>query len=447
MRGPLAAGRTLCERPAPIGAGLTRLMARYLVTPVTRRRPPAGRAAPADTARERSRLWLAQTLFAAAQTGGAVALVWLAVTLGGGPSVAAGLIATGLAALALGTAPAAWVAARAPRRTLLWASQGVAALALAGTALAAPGGGVAVLTVGAALLGASRATFDAAATDVLHQLVAPERQHDACRDLTARFTAGQALGLAGALIAGYELGPAAAVLTAAALAAAGASAAGRHHPDIDLRTPGRPSLARALARGARRAARPPLLRATLIAGAVAVAIGGAQAAVLIVWLHDDVGLRGALVPALLAGLIALRLGMPLVTRLAARARAGAVLASALATQSAGALVARAADGWAGSASAYALTLTAGALLGALVNRIRAAVAPPELAPAVGLAAGAAWAIAAGAGAAAGAALAGVVGLSSLHLWLAATAGAAALAAAAPLARVPGRRAPAGGGPR
>ena len=361
-------------------------MAQNLVTPVTRRRPPAPQAAPADTARERSRLWFAQTLFAAAQAGGAVSLVWLAVTLGGGPPAAAGVIATALAALALGTAPAAWVAARAPRRTLLWASQGVAALALAGAATAAPWGGIAALTAGAALLGAARATFDAAATDVLHQLVAPERQHDACRDLTARFAGGQALGIAGALIAGYELGPAAAVVAAATLAAAGAVVAARHHPDIDLRTPGRPSLALALAGGARLVAGHPLLRATLAAGAVAVAIGGAQAAVLIVWLHDGVGLRGALVPALLAGLVALRLGLPLVRRLAARARSGGVLAAALAAQSAGSLAAWAADGWAGAACAYALTLAAGTLLGALANRTRAGVAPPELAPAVGLAA-------------------------------------------------------------
>jgi hypothetical protein len=418
-------------------------MARNLVTPVTRRRPPAAPAAPADTVRERSRLWLAQTLFAAAQTGGAVALVWLAVTLGGGAPAAAGVIATGLTALALGTAPAAWIAARAPRRTLLWGAQAAAAAALAGGAAAAPWAGVAALTAGAALLGAARAAFDAAAADVLHQLVAPERQHDACRDLTARFAAGQVLGLAGVLIAGWDLGPRAAVLVAAGLAGAGALAAARHHPDIDLRTPGRPSLARALARGAGLAARHPLLRATLAAGALAVALGGAQAAVLIVWLHDGVGLRGALVPTLLAGLIALRLGMPLVGRLAARARPGAVLAAALAAQSAGALAARSADGWAGSAVAYALTLAAGALVGALANRVRAAAAPPELAPAVGLAGGAAWAVAAGAGAAAGAALAGAVGLAALHLWLATTAGAAALAAAAALARTPRRRPPRG----
>ncbi len=421
-------------------------MARHLVTTVTRRRPPAPHAAPADTVRERSRLWVAQTLFAAAQAGGAVALVWLAVMLGGGPAAAAGVLAAGLAALALGTAPAAWAAARAPRRTLLWASQGLAAVALGGAAAAAPWAGIAALTVGAALLGASRAAFDAAATDVLHQLVAPARQHDACRDLTARFTAGQALGLAGALIAGYELGPAAAVIAAAGLAAAGAVVAARHHPDIDLRAPGKPPLARALVRGARLAAGDPLLRATLSAGAVAIAIGGAQAAVLIVWLRDGVGLRGALVPALLAGLVALRLGQPLVVRLAARARSGAVLATALAAQSAGSLAAYAADGWRGAACAYALTLAAGALLGALVNRARAGAAPPELAPAVGLAAGAAWAVAAGAGAALGAVLALVLGLAGLHLLLAAIAAAAALAAAAPAARGALRAAPAGRGP-
>ncbi len=202
------------------------------------------------------------------------------------------------------------------------------------------------------------------------------------------------------------------MIAAAGLAATGAVVAGRHHPDIGLRAPGKASLARALVGGARLAAGHPLLRATLSAGAVAIAIGGAQAAVLIVWLRDGVGLRGALVPALLAGLVALRLGLPLVARLARRARSGAVLATALAAQAAGSLAAHAADGWRGAAAAYALTLTAGTLFGALVNRVRAAATPPELAPAVGLAAGAVWAVAAGVGAAAGAVLAAWSGSAS-----------------------------------
>jgi hypothetical protein len=405
-------------------------MARDLVTSDTH----AAGVPAADPVRERGRLWCAQTLFAAAQAAATVGLVWLAVTLGGGPGAAAAVLAAGLVGLALGTAPAVWIGARAPRRTLLWSSQAAAGLALAAAAWTVPWAGIAALGVAAALLGLARAGFDGAATDVLHQLVAPERQHDACRDLTARFGAGQALGLAGALLAGLEAGPRGAVLLGALLAGAGAAAAARHHPDIDLRAPGRPSLARALAEGALLAAGDRLLRRTLVAGAAAVALGGAQAAVLIVWLRDGVGLRGALVPALLIGLLALRLGRPAVARLAARARPRAVLAMALGAQAAGSLAAHGADGYAGGASAYALSLTAGALLGALVNRARHAAAPGDLAPAVGLVAGAAWAVAAGIGAALGAILAGALGLADLQLVLAALAAAGALASAVPAAR-------------
>ena len=214
----------------------------------------------------------------------------------------------------------------------------------------------------------------------------------------------------------------------------------RHHPDIDLRPQPAP-LSRTLAAAVRVVADDRLLRRIVLTGAWSTAVGAAQAAVLIVWLRDDVGLRGALVPALLAGFVAMRIGRPLVLRLAGRARPGTVLTTALAVQAAASLAAYSTHGSLGAASAYALSLAAGASLGILVNRALAASSPPDLAPAVGLASGAAWALAACAGAAAGACLAAGLGLAGTHLVLAALAilGAVAVATrAAAQALVPAR---------
>jgi hypothetical protein len=163
--------------------------------------------------------------------------------------------------------------------------------------------------------------------------------------------------------------------------------------------------------------------------------------VLIVWLRDGVGLRGELVPALLGGFAAMRIGRPLVLRLAARARPGTVLTVALAVQASASLAAYSAHGSLGAASAYALSLAAGAFLGILVNRALSVSSPSGLAPAVGMASGAVWALAACAGAGAGAGLAAGLGLAETHLVLAALAilGAVAVATrAAATALVPRR---------
>ena len=383
--------------------------------------------APADAGRERLRLWAAQRLFAAAWAAAAIGTAWLAVRLGGGAIGAAAVVAAGLVPLALGAPVAARLAARVNRRTLLWGSQAAAAAALVACDLAAPAAGLAAPVACAALIGAARAVFDAATTDVLQHLTAPQRRRDACRDLTARFGAGHAAGVAGALVVGLAAGPRGALLLAALVALAGGAVAGRHHPDLDLRVPDAPPPHRAFVAALRYLAGDRLLRRTLSAGAWAAAIGAAQGCVLIAWLSGDVGLRGALVPALLAGFVAVRLGRPLVVRAASGRRTWSALSAALAVQAAASLAAYSADGSVGAAAAYGLGLAAAAALGIVVTRALQVAAPPELAPAVGQAAGAAWALAAcvGAGLAAGLALG--VGLAETHLVLAALALAGATA--------------------
>jgi predicted MFS family arabinose efflux permease len=376
---------------------------------------------PADAARERGRLWWSQRLFAAAWAAGTVGGLWLAVSLGGGPVAGAAVLAAALLPLALAAPSAARLAARANRRTLLWSSQAAAAGVLLACDAAAAALGVWAVVACSALLGLARAVFDGATADVLHHLTAPQRRLEACRDLTARFGAGHAAGLAGLLVVGLAAGPRGAVLLAAGLAAAGAVIAGRHHPDLDLRVADSPPLDRVLRAGLRLVARDRLLRGILVAGGWGIAIGTAQATILIVWLRDGVGLRGALVPALLAGFVAVRLGRPLVRRLAGRARPWSVVSIAFGVQAAASLSAYSADGSLGGASAYALSLAAGAFLGILVTRGLRIASPPELAPAVGLVAGAVWALAACAGAGLAAGLTLGVGLAETHLVLAALA--------------------------
>ncbi len=384
---------------------------------------------PADPARERARLWRVQRLVAAAIAAGSIGAVWLAATLGGGPAGAAAVIIAGVAPLAVAAPLAAWLAPRALRRTLLWGAPAVAAAALIVCTLVADSLGVGAIVACAALMGASRAVFDAATADVLHHLVDPERRGQAAHGLTRSFGAGSALGVAGALGVGILAGPHGAIALGALLATAGAVVAARHHPDLDLRMEGGPRLGPALQRAIAIVAGEPLLRRVVLAGALSAAVGAAQAAVLIVWLHDGVGLRGALIPALLAGFVAMRLGRPLVARLAERARHGAILAMALSVQAAAALVAFLASGTAMAAAAYALALGAAAFLGILVTRALRIAADHDLAPAVGLASGAAWAIATSLGAAAGATLALALGLAATHLAIAGIAlvGAAAVA--------------------
>lgn len=384
---------------------------------------------PADTASERLRLWSGQRLFAAAWAAATIGAAWLSVSLGHGALGAAAALAAGLAPLAAAAPLAAWLATRGPRRALLQGSQAAAATALLVCQLVVPALGVAAVVACAAAVGVARAVFDAATTDVLHQLTAPLRRLDACRDLTARFGAGHAAGIAGALGIGLAAGPRGALLLAAGLAAAGAVTAGRHHPDLDLRVPDAPRADQALAIGLRLAAADATLRPALAAGAWVTAIGVAQGAVLVAWLTEGVGLRGALVPALIAGFVATRLGSPLVVRVAGRARTWSALSLALAVQAAASLTAYSADGSVGAAAAYGLGLAAAAVLGVVITRALRAAAPAELAPAVGLAAGAALALAACCGAVLAAALSVGVGLPNTHLVLAglAFAGAVALA--------------------
>jgi hypothetical protein len=383
---------------------------------------------PSDAGRERLRLWAEQRLFAAAWAASAIGTAWLAVRLGGGAIGAAAVVAASLASLALGAPLAARAAARLDRRALLSGSQAAAAAALVACVVAAPAAGPAAAIACAVLVGAARAAFDATTTDVLQQLTDPERRRDACGDLTARFGAGHAAGVAGALVAGLAAGPDGALLLAAAAAAAGAAVAARHHPDLDLRVPEAPPPHRAFVAGLRHVAADRTLRGTLLAGAWASAIGAAQGSVLIAWLTGDVGLRGALVPALLVGFAVVRLARPAVVRTASRPRLGVALSAALAVQAAASLAAYTADGSLGAAAAYGLGLVAAAALGVTVTRALRVAAPPELAPAVGQAAGAAWSLAACAGAGLAAGLALGVGLAETHLVLTglALAGATAL---------------------
>ena len=394
----------------------------------------------ADTARERLRLWRTQRLFAAAVAAATVGGIWLAA-MGAGAAGAAAAIVAGLAPTAVATPLAAWAAGRVSRRALLSGAPLVLAAAVLACELASPEVGVGAVVACVAVVGAARATFDGVTADVLHHLTHPGRRIMAHADLTARFGGGTAAGLAGALLVGLLAGPHGAVALGGVLAAAASLVAVHHHPDIDLRPQG-PPLWRSLAAAARVVADDRLLRRIVVTGAWSTAVGAAQATVLIVWLRDGVGLRGALVPALLTGFVAMRLGRPLVLRLAGRARPGTALTTALAVQASASLAAYSAHGSLGAASAYALSLAAGASLGILVNRALAAASPPELAPAVGLASGAAWALAACAGAAAGACLAAGLGLAGTHLALAALAilGAVAVAGrAAAQVLVPARR--------
>lgn len=376
---------------------------------------------PADTARERARLWRVQRLMAAALASGSIGAIWLAVTLGGGPAAAAAVIVAGVAPLAVAVPLAAWLAGRAQRRTLLWGAPAAVAVALLVCEFVVGTAGVTAVIACAVVVGAARAVFDGVTTDVLHHLVAAERRAEAAQGLTSSFGRGSALGVAGALGVGLLAGPHGAIGLAAVLAAVSSLIAARHHPDLDLRMPWQPQLGPALRRAVVIVAGDPLLRPVIAAGALSAAVGAAQAAVLIVWLKDGVGLRGALVPALIAGFAAVRLGRPIVRRLAARARLGSVLAMALGVQAAAALAAYGATGTVMSATAYALSLAAAAFLGILVTRALRIAAAHDLAPAVGLASGAAWALAAALGAIAGAALALGLGLATTHLVLAAVA--------------------------
>jgi hypothetical protein len=394
----------------------------------------------AGALRERARLWRGQLLFATAQAAGTIGVVWLSATRGGGPAAAALIVAAGLAPLAVGTAPAALLVAHVSRRVLLRVAQLSAAVAL-GAVIVTPGGTNPLAMAGAlALVGAARAVFDATAADVLQQLVAPDRTHDAMGDLTRRFAVGQASGLAVALAAGLIAGPAAAVLVAAGAAAAGALLAAGHGSRIDLRPDGAVPLHRAIRAGAVLAARDRGLRRTVAGGAVSVAIGAALSAMLVLWLRDGVGLRGSLVPALALGLLAVRLARPLLVRAASRVGSRGLVAVALTIQAAAALTADAAGGATAAAAAFALSIASGAFLATLITRAHRGAAPSAFAPGIAVVCGAAWALAAAAGAVAGGGLALTVGLDDTYPVRAAAAAAAAAATLAPALRPAGGRA-------
>src|SRR5690606_27983719 len=237
-----------------------------------------------------------------------------------GAAGAAMVIVAGLAPIAVATPLAAWLVGRIGRRTLLLGAPAAAGAALLACALTVGARGLAVVVACAAVVGVARAVFDGVTTDILHQLVTAEHRADASHALTARFGAGSALGVGGSLIVGLAAGPLGAIALAAALAGACAVVAARHHPDLDMRMDHQPALGPALRRAVVLLASDRLLRRVIVAGAWSSGIGAAQAAVLIVWLKDGVGLRGTLVPALMAGFVAVRLSRPLVHRIAARAR-------------------------------------------------------------------------------------------------------------------------------
>ncbi|WP_217914487.1 hypothetical protein [Miltoncostaea marina] len=384
----------------------------------------------ADTARERARMWRLQRLFAAALTCGSIGAVWLAATMGTGAAGAAAVIVAGLAPVAVALPIAAPLVARARRRAVLWGSPAAMCAAFAACLLAAGTSGVALVVACAAVVGVARTLFDAATTDTLQQLVPAERRPDSAHALTQQFGAGSALGGAGTLLAGLVAGPQGAIALAALLAGAAAVVAARHHPDMDLRIDHQPAVAAALRGAAGTIASDRLLRRVLAAGAWSAGVGAAQGAVLIVWLKDGVGLRGALVPALMAGFVAVRLSRPLVRRIAGRARMASLLTLALSVQAAASVAAWSADGTLGASAAYGLSLAAGAFLAILVTRALRLAAGHDLAPAVGLAAGSAWATAGCAGAVAGGVLSATAGMAATHLVLAAVAGSVAAGVAA-----------------
>ena len=247
-----------------------------------------------------------------------------------------------------------------------------------------------VMASALAAVGCARAAFDAAAADILQQLVPPGRKHDAMRDLTRRYGAGYALGSAGTLGAGLLAGPGAAVLLAACCATAGAAQALRHGWQIDLRPDGAVPLHRALRAGARLAWRDRALRPAVLGGAVGVGIGGALSAILILWLRDGVGLRGSLVPTLALGLVLVRVARPAVVRGAQRIGSRALVVTALGIQAAAAVTAHEASGMPAAAAAFALSLASGAFLATLIMRAHRRAAPADVAPAVAAVCGAVW---------------------------------------------------------
>lgn len=385
----------------------------------------------AGALRERARLWRAQTAFSAVQAAGTIGLVWLSATEGGGPLAAALIIAASVLPVALGAAPAAWLVAHASRRTLLWTAQLAALVALIGAAVVGADHGAAPLVAAIAVVGSARAVFDAVSGDVLSQLVAHQRTHEAMRDLTRRFGLGQVIGLAGTMVTGLLGGPIAAVWLAVALAAVGTVLALGHDEVIDLRPEGATPLHHGLRAGAALLWREPQLRAAVGGGAVSVAIGAALSACLILWLRDGVGLRGTLVPTLMVGLLLVRIARPVLVRVARRVSSRTLAFTALGIQAGAALVAHEAGGMFSASAAYALSLASGAFLATLITRAHTRAAPPVVAPAVAQACSAAWALAAAAGATVGAVLAVTVGMADAYLVLAAVALGAAAVAVAP----------------
>ncbi|HMM49330.1 MAG TPA: hypothetical protein PKE32_06930 [Miltoncostaeaceae bacterium] len=357
--------------------------------------------------------------------------MWLSATVGGGPAAAAAIIAASVLPLAFVGPPAALAVARGSRRRLMAAAQigagGALLLFLIGPLADVPP----AMAATALLMGITRAVFDATAADVLLHLVARSRTHAAMSQLTRRFGAGQALGVAGVLALGALFGPRGALGFAVAAALTGAAVTLSHSHHIELRPEGVIPLPHAVRAGVRVAGGEPLLRGALLAGALSVAIGAALSTILVLWLRNEVGLHAGLIPALALGFVGVRLVRPALRYGATRSGPRGLIASALTIQAAAALVAYAAGGVLLSAAAFALSLASGAFVGALISSAQRAAAPTAVAPGVALVGGAVWASAGAGGAAVGAWLSLSVGMGATYLLLAAVALAAAGASLAP----------------
>jgi len=397
-------------------------------------------AGSADAARQRALLQRAQTACSASQAAGIIGLAWYSLVLGLGPLGAGAVFAAALAPVsAAGLFPRA---ARAllwrGRRPALWGGQLVMAAAL-GLALAGAIAGWPVVPIAAAFaLGTGRALFDTAAASVLHALVDHERQHEALRELTQRYSSAQPAGIAVALVAGFVGGgPLAAIAAGAAMALVGAVASASHHEVLDHVPHARVRFLDAILEARSVLGREPRLRAAVIGGAVGIAVATGQAALLISWLAVGPDVDGErLVPTLLVAVLGANL---VIGHLGAWLRTLAVrvqLVLALALLGAGLLTGWQAPDAATAAAAYAVTIVAGAVLVELATRAREEAVPAGLAPAIGVTAGAVWALAGAMGAmaaaaaslvlslgAAFAALGGIAVLGGLvALWLSARAG-------------------------
>lgn len=366
-----------------------------------------------DPARERTLMWRAQGLCSAAQAGGIIGLAWFALSLGWGP-VGSGLVfAAALVPVAvMGLVPAIGHRLSEHRRLTMLAGQLVIATALCVTFFVADAAGQWLPIVAAFVLGCGRAVFDRSALAVLHAVVDHERQHAALRDLTERYSAGQPLGIAIALAGGYmTASPIGALAAAAIVACLGTASTARHHRSLDATPSARVPLAQALREARGELARHARLRAALIGGGVGVAVSTGQAALLVSWLSSGPRLQGeALITTLLVAVLGAHTLMTQFGPWMRGRRARDQLALALILLGVGILCGAVAQTAAFAALAYVLTLLAGATLVELATRVREENVPAGLAPAIGMSAGGAWALAGAIGAMSAAAASHVLSL-------------------------------------